>query len=394
MTDRAILLLAAVLLSAGGCGAGAPGAKASPLPSPPPSTSISPPSDTSCLDRVLIGMTEEQRVGQLFLLGLAGNRLGPAETNAIRAYHLGSVWFVDSSAAGVGAIRAVADAVQAQATASATAQVRFYVAANQEGGRIQALSGPGFSRIPSAVAQGGIATAELEREAGGWGRELREAGVNLDFAPVLDVVPPGTDASNQPIGVLAREYGHDPATAGSHGAAFLRGMQGASVATTVKHFPGLGRVQGNTDFAAGVVDATTAPTDAFLQSFQQGIDAGAPFVMVALATYTRIDPDRMAVFSPAVMRDLLRDRMRFGGVVVSDDMGATAAVANVPPASRAVDFLSAGGDLVVSKTVDAAVAMARAIAAKATADAAFRARVDDAATRVLRAKQESGLLPC
>lgn len=382
--------MAAILLCSGGCGVGTPSGTAP----PPPSPSVPAQSPMSCVVRVITGMSQEQRVGQLFLLGLAGNRLGQEERDAIRAYHLGSVWFVDKSAAGVGVIRTVADAVQAQATASATADVRFYVAANQEGGQIQALSGPGFSRIPSAVAQGGLGTAELERAAGGWGHELREAGVNLDFAPVLDVVPPGTDARNQPIGFLQREYGHDPATAGSHGAAFLRGMRDAGVATTVKHFPGLGRVQGNTDFTAGVVDATTSPTDVFLQSFRQGIDAGAPFVMVALATYTRIDPNRMAVFSPAVMRDLLRDRMRFQGVVVSDDMGASAAVAGVPAASRAVDFVSAGGDMVVSKTVDAAVPMARAIVARASADAAFRARVDEAASRVLRAKQESGLLPC
>jgi len=101
-------------------------------------------------------MTEEQRIGQLFLLGLANDQLGVAETEAIRTYHFGSVWFVEQSAAGAPAIRAVADAVQALATPETTASVRFFVAANQEGGIIQSLKGPGFSTIPSALDQSAI----------------------------------------------------------------------------------------------------------------------------------------------------------------------------------------------------------------------------------------------
>jgi hypothetical protein len=85
--------------------------------------------------------------------------------------------------------------------------------------------------------------------------------VNLDFAPVFDVVPPGTDASNQPIGVLEREYGHDPGTVGSHAAAFVAGMAEAGVATTAKHFPGLGRVVGNTDIA---LEAGSLPTAGYV----------------------------------------------------------------------------------------------------------------------------------
>lgn len=389
-----MILVVAALLAASACGASQGAGSASPPAAPTPSMVPTSVPTGACADGVLARMTEDQRVGQLFLLGLAGNRLGPAETEAIGTRHVGSVWFTERSAAGTAGIRAVAEAVQAQATPAATAGVRFFVAANQEGGQVQALNGAGFSRIPSAVTQGGLTPAALQIDAAAWGRELRAAGVNMDFAPVLDVVPPGTDARNQPIGVLQREYGHDPATAGGHGAAFLLGMQSAGVTTTVKHFPGLGRVQGNTDFTAGVVDDVTGPSDPFLQSFGQGIAAGAPFVMVALATYTRIDRDHQAVFSATIMRQLLRAGMGFQGVVVSDDLGSSAAVAGVPPATRALAFLDAGGDMIVSKTADVAVTMAAAVMSRAASDAPFRARVDDAALRVLRAKQAAGLLPC
>lgn len=387
---RPASLIAAVALLAA-CGGGRAAAPArTPTPSPPPTASPSAaPAAPPCADQVLAGMSEDQRVGQLFSLGLAGDRVGAGERSAISGQHLGSVWFTETTQAGVAAVRAVSDAAQAQAPAS----VRLFVAANQEGGQIQALNGPGFSRIPPAVAQGGLDPVVLQASAATWGRELTAAGVNLNFAPVLDVVPPGTDAQNQPIGVLQREYGHDPATAGAHGAAFVHGMTQAGVATTAKHFPGLGRVQGNTDFAAGVVDTATTADDPFLASFQQGVAAGVPLVMVALVTYTRIDANRLAVFSPTVMR-LLRDQIGFAGVIASDDLGAAQAVASISPERRALDFLAAGGDLVVSKTLDATVRMVTAVRARAAGDAAFRALVDASALRVLRAKEAYRLLTC
>ncbi len=389
-----------------------PGSTAVPSPSigPPatatavlPSATVEPPSPTpapsqtaqaSCAQHVLDGLTTAQRIGQLFLLGLADNRLGPAELAAIRDQHVGSVWFTDQTSVGVAAIRAIADAVQAQAGPATTGDVGFFVAANQEGGLIQALHGSGFSTIPTALVQGSLPVSTLTTDARAWGRQLRAAGVNLDFAPVAGVVPPGTDATNQPIGALKREYGHDPVTAGSHAAAFVAGMTEAGVATTVKHFPGLGRVAGNTDFTAGVVDTVTTADDPYLGSFQAAVDAGAPFVMVALATYTRIDPTHLAAFSPIVIGNLLRGNLGFHGVVMSDDLGATAAVTAMPPGQRALDFLLAGGDFIVSKTAAATVSMAAALQASVAADPKVAARVDDAALRILEAKESAGLLPC
>ena len=349
---------------------------------------------TSCAQQVLTAMSLQQRIGQLFLLGLADDQLGPAELSAIRDQHVGSVWLTATTSIGVAGVRAIADAVQAEATSTATGGVQFFVAANQEGGLIQALRGPGFSTIPSALTQGGLSTDVLMADAQRWGQELSAAGVNLDFAPVFDVVPPNADAINQPIGALQREYGHDPLTAGSHAAAFVAGMTEAGVATTAKHFPGLGRVVGNTDFSAGVVDEVTSADDPYLASFRAAVGAHVSFVMVALATYSRIDPAHLAVFSPTFIGQLLRGDLGFRGVVISDDLGATEAVSNVAPGQRALDFLLAGGDFIVSKTAEATKAMVEALQARAASDPSFVGRLNDAALRVLEAKQSAGLLPC
>src|ERR1700674_5188401 len=368
-----------------------PSARPSPSPSPSPTATASPP--LACADRVFAAMTSDQRIGQLFELGLADNRLGPTEINLIQTDHIGSVWFVATSTAGVAGIQAVTSAVQAQVSSGATANVRFFIAANQEGGVIQAMQGPGFSRIPAAVVQGTSTPAALQSQATTWGQELRSAGINFNFAPVMDVVPPGTDAQNQPIGALQREYGHDPATAGSHGAAFLSGMRQSGVAVSLKHFPGLGRVTGNTDFTTAT-DTTTTTSDPYLQSFSQGIAANTDFVMVALARYTRIDPNHLAAASPVVMSQMLRGTLGFQGVIISDDLGDTVAVASIPAGNRAIDFLLASGDMIISKTSAPAHAMVLAIRSRAAADPIFHQRVDDAALRILRAKQAWGLLPC
>jgi beta-N-acetylhexosaminidase len=271
---------------------------------------------------------------------------------------------------------------------SGTGGVKFFIAANQEGGQIQQLTGPGFVTMPSALEQGGWPPSTLKQSAADWGTELRAAGVNLDLAPVMDVVPAGTAATNAPIGELDRQFGSDPVSNGAHGAAFIQGMADAGVATVAKHFPGLGRVTDNTDFAADVVDNVTTAADPGLNSFRAAIGAGVPMVMVALATYTRIDASRLAVFSPVVMK-LLRGQFGFDGVI-----GEAKAVKTIAAGTRAIDFLTAGGDLVTSQDLAPAKEMAAAVLAKAQGSAAFRATVDDAARQVLTAKRAAGLLSC
>jgi len=391
---------ASLLLACAGCSAasgGSPQARPAASPHRPVTHAAKTPqaaATPSCATTVLDRMTEAQRVGQLFLVGLAGDQVGPSDASAIRDYHFGSVVFGTNTTGGLATAHSLSSAVEALVSPQATADVRFFVAANQEGGEVQAIRGPSFAAIPPATQQGLVRPATLQQQAAVWARQLRAAGVNLNLAPVMDVVPAGTAAQNQPIGALDRNYGDDPATVASHGVAFIRGMGQEGVATTAKHFPGLGRVQGNTDFSANVTDSVTGPEDPYLASFRAAVDAGVPMVMVALATYTRIDPDHLAVFSSRVMRGILRGQMHFQGVILSDDLGVSTAVASVPPADRALDFVAAGGDLMTVESLPAAVTMATAVLARATASTAFRQQVDGAALRVLEAKQAYGLLPC
>ena len=173
--------------------------------------------------------------------------------------------------------------------------------------------------------------------------------------------------------------------------AFARGMESAGVVATFKHFPGLGRVAGNTDTSASVTDSVTARTgDAAVEVFSRLIADGARVVMVSSAVYTLIDAGSPAVFSSVVVTDMLRGDLGFTGVVITDDVSAADQVQDRTPAERAVQAVRAGCDIVLASADATVVAdMAQALVTEAQGDPAFAKRVDESAARVLALKTES-----
>ena len=336
---------------------------------------------------VLAGMSERQRVGQLLMVDCPSSGISDATVSAVTDYDVGSVILDGTTTSGSTAIRSLTQRLQGDAPK----KVGLFVATDQEGGIVQRLQGPGFSTIPDAPQQGARSPSALRSDARTWGTELKRAGVNVNLAPVLDTVPDGGGA-NPPIGDLDREYGHTPSTVLSHGLAYAQGMMAAGVAPTVKHFPGLGRVSGNTDLTTGVTDSVTTRTDAYLAPFQAAVRAGVPFVMMSTAIYSRIDPGTPAAFSRTIVTGMLRDDLGFRGLIISDDVGAARQVSNLSPGQRAVEFVQAGGDVVLTVVAGQARAMTSALLAKAAGDPSFKKKVDAAALLVLQTKQRAGLL--
>lgn len=336
---------------------------------------------------ILAGMSEAQRVGQLLMVDCPTTGVAAATTAAIQTYHVGSVILDGTTYQGVTATKAVTTRLQGLAPAS----VKLLISSDQEGGLVQRLRGPGFSTIPSALTQGTWYHGTLWSNAVTWAQQLHAAGVNVNLAPVVDTVPPG-DTDNPPIGDLDREFGHYPTTVIPHGDAFVRGMAQGGVDATAKHFPGLGRVTGNTDTTSGVRDTVTGPNDPYLAPFQSAVQAHVPFVMMSTAIYTRIDSAHPAAFSSTIVTGILRQRFGFTGVVISDDLGAAKQVSGYSVGSRAVDFIRAGGDLVLTVDASQAGAMTAALLQAASASSSFRALVDASALRVLTAKSALGLL--
>ncbi len=311
----------------------------------------------------------------------------------IGRFHVGNVMLTGRSHGGLRPPARVSRAMRAEIGPDSTGRVRLFVATDQEGGQVRVLQGPGLSEIPSALEQGTWEPRRLRAAARGWARQLRRAGVNLDLAPVLDTVPSRRAAKhNPPIGRYDREFGFTTRVVARHGVAFLRGLADGDVVPAVKHFPGLGRVRGNPDARTGVTDHVTTRHDPYLAPFRAAVEAGAPFVMMSTAYYEHLDPRRPAAFSPYVIGTLLRGDLGFDGVVISDDLARARQVAGFTPAGRALRFIGAGGDLLLSVDSDPVPAMYAAVLGRARTSEAFRAKVDAAALRVLRAKQARGLL--
>ncbi len=389
-------------------GSTSPPAASSPAPSPrapsPPASSVrvqgAPPvsaarppalaASRGCVTRALAAMSPTQRAAQVLLVGVDATRPAAAGTALARS-GVGGV-FLRGRVSGNSRLQAQLAAVQTAARRSGAQ--RLLVAVDQEGGAVQTVRGGTLAPFPAALVQGTWSSRRLRESTTAWGTELRRLGVNLDLAPVADVVPASLGVRNPPIGRYGRQYGSTPATVAPRVATVAAALRAGRVGPTVKHFPGLGRVLANTDTSTAAVDATTTATDPALGPFTAATRAGALAVMMSSARYPRLDRKQPAMWSPAIVTGLLRTRLGWKGLVVSDDLGNAGAARILPVGRRATAFVAAGGDLVLTVVPGQAVTMRAAIVARAATDPTFRARVDDAVRHVLAAKLALGLLRC
>lgn len=335
-------------------------------------------------------MTPAQRAGQLLMVGLTQGMSTSALARQAGAEGLGGMLYLGGWGSGI------PDVARVSARLQAASRVRLLLAADQEGGAVQQLRGPGFSSIPSARIQGTTGIFTERRRVQAWSRQLADAGLNVNLAPVADTVPTWLGAANGPIGHYDRDFARgEPGANGEYATAFVRGSLAAGVAPTLKHFPGLGRVTGNTDSTSeGITDTMTSATDPYLSPFTAGINAGAPLVMVSSAFYPRLDRVNQAVFSASVVTGLLRQRLGFDGVVISDDLGSAQSVAGVPVGQRATRFVDAGGDIVLTTVSGQASRMLAAMLVARATSRTFAAHLDAAAARVLSLKARLGLVRC
>lgn len=261
-------------------------------------------------------------------------------------------------------LRRLTTGLQAAASARAGSDgLPLLIAADQEGGQFLAL-GDGWTPFAGAMAIGATGDASLaERVGEAIGRELRATGVNVNYAPVLDVA---ISPDNPALGI--RSFGDDPAEVGRLGAAWLRGVQSAGVAATGKHFPGAGAAGVDTHHALAVVDRTRADLEVGeLVPFRRAIEAGLRVVMSGHFASPELTGSRAlpATLSRRVMSELLRDELGFDGVSITDalDMralaqGASQAVDVLASLEAGVDLLLATPDRVSQRRIESTLARA------------------------------------
>nr|WP_205860988.1 glycoside hydrolase family 3 N-terminal domain-containing protein [Planosporangium flavigriseum] len=274
-------------------------------------------------------------------------------------------------------VRTFTDGLQA-AAAKLPASVPMLIGTDQEYGVVNRLR-DGIVQLPSALAFGAAGDPALTR--GAWaaaGADLHAVGINVDFAPVADVVGPDGGFMG------SRSYGSDPKAVSEQVSAAVQGLRDAGIAATLKHFPGHGHTSGDSHTE---LPALSQSADALaagdLPPFTAGINAGADLVMSGHLDVRAIDPGVPASFSSHVLIDLLRGRLGFKGVVVSDAMNMAPAQ-KYPPGEAAVRALVAGNDLLLMPP-DLAAAQRGLLDGLRTGQLP-KARLVEAATRVLAVK--------
>jgi beta-N-acetylhexosaminidase len=293
-------------------------------------------------------------------------------------------------------------AVLRSVTRAASRQVSpaLLVSVNQEGGRLNAVDWPEAVQLPGAMALGAAGDEALAGQAGAAiGRQLRAVGLTWNLAPVCDLAGWPSESA-----VGTRAFGSDPGQVAVLAAAFVRGLQGAGVAATAKHFPGLRGTGADPHHEAPAVDALPAGA---LAPFQAAVRAGVACVMAGSHTVRAVE-DRPAFASPQMIA-LLRDDLGFDGVVVTENLSIPAVcgpLGGLAPA--AVAAVAAGADLVMLDSEisrgrqphhqRAAAVKARrevtAALARAVEDGVIsRERVAESAARVLALHRRFGIAP-
>lgn len=273
-------------------------------------------------------------VARMFCVGFEGTRL-PAQTRELIERGVGGVIFFKQNFS------------SGQQFAELAAEVKslvewpIFTSIDQEGGRVQRLSEP-FTQIPAMRDVGQRGPPKLAQDLGRIiGRELRAANVDLDFAPVLDV---DTNANN-PV-IADRSFGDTSQLVTEMGLAFIDGLQASGVAACGKHFPGHGdTAQDSHHDLPRLPHGMERLNDVELPPFEAASRAGVAAIMTAHVIFEAIDPKFPATMSRPVLRGLLRDRLGFKGVIVSDDLGMKAVAEHYSLEEALVRGANAGVDL-------------------------------------------------
>jgi beta-N-acetylhexosaminidase len=335
-------------------------------PAPPEERAAGP--EIAPVDR----LTLRQQVGQLTISSFPGTRVPSYVRRRLRAGETAGVILFGLNGGPPQVWQRLATALQRAADHHALVMV------DQEGGEIRTVDWAG----PAAGQPLQGDAASVRRAARSAARQLWGAGVNVNLAPVADV-PVG------PAAVMrSRSFAGDAQGVAERTAAAVEGMRAGGVAATAKHFPGLGRATVNTDDGSATVPGGLARD---LIPFRAAVEARVPLVMLSHAVYPAVDPRRIASQSPPIVTGLLRERLGFDGVVVTDSLEAQAVLNRSGIAAAAERSLRAGADLILMTGSASWNEVYPRLLAKARSSRRFRERVRASAARVLRLKAELGL---
>ncbi len=295
------------------------------------------------MDTRIAAMSLEEKVGQLFQVGFSGSTVNDEIKDLIENYHIGGVIYFSRNIKNPAQTAELSNNLQQLALDSGSG-FPLFISADQEGGTVTRLKGA--THFPGNMALGAAQSKNLtEKVAQATASELKNLGINVNLAPVLDV---NNNPANPVIGV--RSFGEDPELVAELGMSYIKGLQSEGITATAKHFPGHGDTDTDSHLDLPIIKHQRSRLDEVeLYPFKKAIEAGVDSIMTAHVYFPAIEKEEgiPATLSKSVLTDLLRDELKFEGLIITDCMEMNAIVNTFGTVEGAVRTIEAGSDTVL-----------------------------------------------
>lgn len=336
------------------------------------------------ISEVIENMSVEEKIGQMIFSSISGTELGAEEEKLIHQYKVGGIIVNKKNITSPSQMVAYMNSLKEENKNN----VPLFFGIDQEGGRIAKLPGD-LRAIPSHFEIGKQNDPSFAFEIGTvLGKLVSSFGFNVNFAPVLDI---NSNPENPVIG--DRSFGINPDVVSKLGIQMMKGIQGENIIPAIKHFPGHGDTSVNSHDELPVVQKTMPELEQMeLIPFKQAIAEGADMVMIAHILLPSIDLEFPSSMSEAIITDLLREKIGFDGVVITDDMTMEAITNSFDIGKASVMSVKAGADIVmVAHEFENVVKAITALTTAVENGEITEERIDQSVERILKLKNKYSL---
>lgn len=339
------------------------------------------------IEATLNRMSIDEKIGQLLIVGIGGKQVSQVAKAHITKRFAGGIILFRRNIQSPQQVANLTTELQQVAVQTPNA-IPLFIAIDQEGGIVTRLK-KGATVFPGNLALGATRSESLAEKAGEiTALELAAVGINLNFAPVMDI---NTNPRNPVIGV--RAYGDSPMLVSQLGTAYIRGLQANGVLATAKHFPGHGDTHVDSHKKLPTVGHDEERMNAVeLAPFRAAIEARVAAMMSAHILYPALDADTPATLSHRVLTGLLREQLGFEGLIITDDLEMQAIDAHYQTGNAAVMAIQAGADIVmVPWTLKKQQQAYNALRNAVKRGKISRTRLEASVRRILKTKNDFGL---
>ena len=341
--------------------------------------------DTTIFKKLISKMTLEENIGQIFQVGFIGTKITSEISEMIKDYHIGGIIYFRRNIKSLRQVFELSNKLQA-ISINQRVGLPLMISTDQEGGIVHRLIGG--THFPGSMVLGATKNTELaERMGQAIAKELKTVGINMDFAPVLDV---NCNSLNPVIGV--RSFGEDPFWVAKLGVAFIKEVQAEGVIACGKHFPGHGDTVADSHLTLPVLKHDRNHLEKVeFYPFMQAIQAGVDSIMTAHVCFPSIEPkeDIPATLSYNVLTNLLRKELGYTGIIITDCMEMKAIADGFGTSEGAIMSIKAGSDIVlVSHSINKQKQAMEMVVEAVRKGEISEERINQSVLRILRLKKK------